>query len=573
MQITLYENCILSSSYSEVFDNKIEYAIEENQEITKTAFEHYLDTLEKFDTEQETVYMKNNGIIYIELQSENNWNGVYAYNYMKCVSGNLIRYCFIDNIEIMNGIAEISYSTDIWHTYSKNINIRNSYLSYALRNKYNGMKDIKIRELPTEYTSNEPIEYAKLTNENKYCIIAQMQRYNIVTGGEVGQRYNAVGLFYKEIVNNETNETTRSDIFFDFDEAIYSLQQIAQGQSTEFSGNFYYEFDNWTIVPYSYLTKNNEFAITLNYSKFDSFNRIIKAELPTYTQARIAVFEDNSSELINTLNISLPFTDYKTISIGTFKSDYGYVNNGTDSTINVFINATDLDFKLLINFNGKLIDITPDFVIDVPYSSINGETQAQRKIARESATVNGAMNIIGGINQIATNIATFGTSRSIENLSKKYRYGKNNRLTSTKLSREIESYGGGDVSGIVGGGLKIAHGITDIIFANKPQYQTQYGAFVLGNNQINCKYGLIKKKIKPDNENEVNRIIANTGYRVYEIVNTEIFEPILQNEENYNVLKFETVNAYGNAPQSVIEIYKNILFNGVKIWYNHTNLN
>lgn len=566
MKITLYKKCILSNSYSEVFDNKQKYSFGAEQ---KTALENYLDTLDKFETIQDSVYMTNRGTFYFELTSPNNWADIYEYNYIKCEQNDFIRYCFIDDIQIGNGVAVISYSEDIWHSYSKDITIRNSYLSYALENRYRYGKIIKVRELPISYSSNEGIEYKTLANINAdttYYLIAQAQKYSLVSGGNVGSRETytvIVGLSYG----------SERQLKLKYSDALYAMLQMVNTQSNKY-GNHYFEFDNFTLFPSEYM---GNYELPLN-----------QVGLTEYDQSMPLGYSDHLIRLYNlvTTNTADKYiygatytvqNDYKTIGLGTFGSEYGIINNGTDYQIKFMFFASLIDFKIIINYFGKMIDVTSEFVIDVPYNSINGETQAQRKIARQTATVNGALKIVNGVAEVATDIATFGASTATKSTSTAIRYsGIDRKITSVKGSTTTSYGGGGSVGGIIGGASDIVSGITQIIQANKPQYQTTYGAFVLGNKEMNCKYGIMVKKIIPDNEDEVQKIIKNIGYKVYEIVDEDIMypqSPFVGGKINVNVLKFEFVNAYGNAPQNVIDAYKKILIDGVKIWYWHTAIN
>lgn len=566
MKITLYKQCILSDSYTEVFDTKINYVFNDK---VQSSFLHYLDTLEKFETEQEVMYMQNSGSFYFELANENNWESIYAFNYMKCENNNFTRFCFIDNIEIMNGMATVYYSTDIWHTYGKEIKLRESYLSQALLSDYRTIGNIKIKELPLEYSSNEGIEYApvaNITDDTTYYLIAQAQKYSLVSGGNNTASRRCFTVCAKLSTATSGVYKNKLSLF----EAIQCASDMQRYQNKQF-GDYFYEFDNFTIFPTEYMTDEitsveigvTEYEVEFNAEDVPS-NTMIKLNLVSSITSGIKHY--NGKEYI--IN-----NDYKTIGLGTFETEYGIINNGTDYKIKFDMYASKIDFKIIINYFGKMIDVTSAFVIDVPFNSINGETVAQRKIAREVAVINGSVKLATGAIQIGENIATFGASGNTQTINSRYRYGKNNRITSSRKEKQTTSFGGGDVSGIVGGVGKIVNGITDVVMANRKQYQTTYGSFVLGNKELNCKYGLIIKKIVPDNENEVNKIINNVGYRVYEIVDENIMFPLATPLNEKNVLKFDFVNAYGNAPQNIIEEYKAILLNGVKIWYDHSKIN
>lgn len=130
MKITLYKKCILSNSYSEVFD------VFHKDSNNKVALERYLASLQKYEIVADNVYVPNSGRITLEL-SEGNVN-VYEYNYMylEDVENNFRRYCFIDDITVVNGLAVISFSEDIWSNYASSMEIRKSLLVRSRATKY-----------------------------------------------------------------------------------------------------------------------------------------------------------------------------------------------------------------------------------------------------------------------------------------------------------------------------------------------------------------------------------------------------------------------------------------------------
>ena len=74
MNITLYKKCILSNSYSEVFD------VFHKDSNDKVALDRYLASLQKYEIVADNVYVPNSGKITLEV-SEGNVN-IYEYNYM-----------------------------------------------------------------------------------------------------------------------------------------------------------------------------------------------------------------------------------------------------------------------------------------------------------------------------------------------------------------------------------------------------------------------------------------------------------------------------------------------------------
>ena len=124
MNITLYKKCILSNSYSEVFDvfHKTEDPVTKEETV---ALQRYLSSLTKYEITADNVYVPNSGKITLELDFdyENVSNNIYEYNYMylEDTDNNFRRYCFIDDITVVNGLAVISFSEDIWSNYASSM--------------------------------------------------------------------------------------------------------------------------------------------------------------------------------------------------------------------------------------------------------------------------------------------------------------------------------------------------------------------------------------------------------------------------------------------------------------------
>ena len=135
MFVTLYKKCILNNDYNEVIDCTSRSRIENNLLKFYSHFTEYLDTLTSYTFSVEDTYITNEGSINLPLSLPNNQE-LQEYNYMRISyyatnqhTYRTTRYCFIDNIDIRNDIAVVSYSTDIWHTFSQYMTIRRSYLS------------------------------------------------------------------------------------------------------------------------------------------------------------------------------------------------------------------------------------------------------------------------------------------------------------------------------------------------------------------------------------------------------------------------------------------------------------
>ena len=173
MEVTIYSNCRLSKSYNEVIHHNY--------------LDAYLNTLSKTTINLSNVYVSSNGRLPIELLplGINYLEG----NYMKVVDNvnQITRYFFIDNLDIINGVAVVNYSEDIWANYAHKINIVKgnvSNLRYGIGNN--------LRNLPNEYLSNDRLNVSPIDTteglDKMFNVLVSIQLYNLGTSDEVIER-------------------------------------------------------------------------------------------------------------------------------------------------------------------------------------------------------------------------------------------------------------------------------------------------------------------------------------------------------------------------------------------------
>lgn len=130
LTITLYKNCKLTKEYKEVYRDL-------------SSFSTYLFALTYLEVYSgDDIYYTNSGTISID-NSGLTVHTADTYNYMVFREGTIsnpkYRFCFVDSITIVNEVAVISYTEDIWHNYAigsgstPNFNINNSMLRQSKR--------------------------------------------------------------------------------------------------------------------------------------------------------------------------------------------------------------------------------------------------------------------------------------------------------------------------------------------------------------------------------------------------------------------------------------------------------
>ena len=582
MRITFYKNCILTSAYSEVIDT-----IKVDAE-GKSAFLRYLenfDTLNTLTIDVDNVYISNQGKLNVDAEIG------YGYNYMSIIDtdNNISRYAFINDITIVNGLAVIDYTEDVWANYSKDMKIRKSLLSRSRITDY-GTYKIPFFMPGMQYESNNGLDIESyyyddstdtiksekydftgalpiFTGLNSVYILARAQIYKTEQEGKLSQRDVSIVRICKRTGTEGTYQT-----LFSIVEAQNIIQDITIKQSTSCVVNNVGDtnYRNYDIVDFILLpriffndgkTSNKASAFILNGSTGTNVSDVAYV---------LSTFSDEAAIGRKTISLSLN-NDFKRVSIGTFTGQRQIINNGSKINIDVFIYGDYADIKILLNVQNNLIDITRDLTFEVPVSVQTATETQQQKAARELKTLNakleissGALGIYNGIMDMAQGLATTLIGGTIG--------GGTGALMA---GQGATGFNKGFTSGIASGVMSIIKGKKALEIANRAMYTTNKAVNIINNAILNAQMGLVIYYVNPDNDVEVQANIDETGYVCNEIVDNlfETIDATKAKEAVYNSITFDFVNLYGNFPQRIVNRLKDILLNGFKIWYDETKIN
>ena len=540
MIIKLYKNCILTDAYSEVFD------VYHKDANNKTALDRYLATLEQKTITTPHTYVTNSGKISFDLIDENDIE-FYEFNYMSITDevNNFTRFCFIDAITVVNGIAVVSYVEDVWSNYAPSLQMRKSLLTRSRIIDYGSYK-IPFYSLGMEYQGNNELKITPLfeNTSKKFNLIMQTQVYKLSEQGELSQR----DILETYVAIKNADDTYRSS--FSSFEALYLAKTLTvKSSKTQLTSGEYYEVYNILILPES-LHILQESDVTLSYNVFDNVYIIALVENVV------------SMENINyTATKTLP-CNYKQFKVGTLLNAYDLVQNGTDITVKIGYYATNTDFNIYLNFQNQIYEITKDFMLDLPISVQTADVTQQQATAREVANLNAKLGIARGAMQIVGGVADVALGATQANISSSW-------------SKQLKGAGQ-----ITNGLMDVGSGIMNIIsqkkqldIANRALYVTNKGVEVLSNTALIALYGIVVYEIQPDNEIEVQANIDNCGYVCNEIVDN-LFNTITTGTTNkWNVMQFDYVNIYGKFTQRIADVLRDILNAGFKIWYDETAIN
>ena len=544
MIIKLYKNCILTDAYSEIFD------VYHKDANGKTALDRYLATLEQKTITTLHTYVTNSGKISFDLNDEDGTE-FYDFNYMSITDevNNFTRFCFIDAVTVLNGIAVVSYIEDIWSNYAPSLQMRKSLLTRSRIIDYGSYK-IPFYSLGMEYQGNNELKINKLFegSSNEVAVLMQVQLYKLSEKGEVSER--SIMEMYG---STKTASQAEHRVYFTPQEAI-SLATLLTIQSSvkQLSTGQYYEIYNVILVP-------KIFNLSFNTSGIAS----VEVDNNTYLTPFLPSIDTNN-DIVYTNSKTLP-CNFKQFKVGTLLNAYDIIQNGTDIVIKVGYSASLTDLNLYINFQNQIYEITKDFMLDLPISVQTADVTQQQATAREVANLNAKLGIANGAMQIGSAVNDIAMGAS------KVAFGS--------FTGQVGSVVKG-AEQISNAPFEIGRGVLNIIsskkqldIANRALYVSNRGVKVLSNTALIALYGIIVYEIQPDNEVEVQANIDNCGYVCNEIVDN-LFNTITTGTTNkWNVMQFDYVNIYGKFTQRIADVLRDILNAGFKIWYDETAIN
>ena len=538
MIIKLYKNCILTDAYSEVFD------VYHKDANNKTALDRYLETLQSKSFTIPHTYVTNSGKISFDLIDENDTE-FYDFNYMSITdeTNNFTRFCFIDAITVVNGIAVVSYVEDVWSNYAPSLQMRKSLLTRSRIIDYGSYK-IPFYSLGMEYQGNNQLSFIRLTElSGNVAIFAQVQIYKTSEQGKQSER---------EVLNCRMIKTDNTE--FNINGAVIAINEFVKNSSVKKlkkvnNEEYNYESFNYMIVPIEYADNSGNDVETVLTAEGQgiSLNVLIGDSVAVTTQAKTVQ------------------SDFKQFKIGTFTNAFDIVQNGTNILVTIEQRNTPLETLFYLSFQNQIIDISSSFKYIVPISVQTADATQQQATARELAQLNAKMGIASGAMQIgsAANDAAMGAS--------KVAFGASTGHLGSVLKGSEQ---------ISGAPFKAGQGIMNIIsskkqldIANRAMYVSNKGTAVSNSAIVNAKFGIVFYVINPDNEVEVQANIDNCGYVCNEIVDN-LFNTITTGTTNkWNVMQFDYVNIYGKFTQRIADVLRDILNAGFKIWYDETAIN
>lgn len=588
MKIILYKKCILSNSYSEVFDvfHKTKDPITNEETV---ALQRYLSSLTKYEITADNVYVPNSGKITLELDFdyENVSNNIYEYNYMylEDTDNNFRRYCFIDDITVVNGLAVISFSEDIWSNYASSMEIRKSLLVRSRATKY-GSWSIPFYAPGMAYEGNNPLKFTDLagnnmqlsdTNNRNVALICQLQVYNLSQEGVISDRK-----VYTVAANTLDIELSEGTFVFPLKktpakESVYEIIRQLYIKSSEKQfiepgtnnlPSLYYQISNVLLLP-AYCVTGQSKTNTIGMVN------ITGSATCVFYKLDISIGDISSNDSMVFVKTITLDKNFKRIGIGCITNLQPVVENGTSIEVKIGIAYDDFSVGVYLVFQNKIIEITNDFLLEIPISVQTADVTQQQLANRELKTMNAKLGIANAGIDIATGYMGAIINAGMIGLGVEM----NSVLPATSYSGMSTGMKG--AGGFASSINSVGKGITALIgsqkqleVANRSMFATNKGTNINYNVMLNARFGIVIAYMQPDNESEVQANINNTGYVCNEIVDNLFNKPITDTVATvYNVMRFEFANIFGNFTQNIAKALRAILYNGFKIWYDETKIN
>ena len=584
MNITLYKKCILSNSYSEVFDvfHKTKDPITNEETV---ALQRYLSSLTKYEIVADNVYVPNSGKITLELNEDN--VNIYEYNYLylEDTVNNFRRYCFIDDITVVNGLAVISFSEDIWSNYASSMEIRKSLLVRSRATKY-GSWSIPFYAPGMAYEGNNPLKFTDLAGNNiqlsdtdnrNVALICQLQVYNLSQEGVISDRK-----VYTVAANTLDIELSEGTFVFPLKktpakESVYEIIRQLYIKSSEKQfiepgtnnlPSLYYQISNVLLLP-AYCVTGQSKTNTIGMVN------ITGSATCVFYKLDISIGDISSNDSMVFVKTITLDKNFKRIGIGCITNLQPVVENGTSIEVKIGIAYDDFSVGVYLVFQNKIIEITNDFLLEIPISVQTADVTQQQLANRELKTMNAKLGIANAGIDIATgymgaiiNAGMIGLGVEMNSVlpANSYSGMSTGMKGAGGFASSINSVGKG-ITALIGSQKQLE-------VANRSMFATNKGTNINYNVMLNARFGIVIAYMQPDNESEVQANINNTGYVCNEIVDNLFNKPITDTVAAvYNVMRFEFANIFGNFTQNIAKALRAILYNGFKIWYDETKIN
>lgn len=595
--ITLYSKCRLNTKYDEVY-------------LGTYYLDTYLSGLQKLQIYSgEDVYFTNNGSISFESTGATLLGHQDVYNYMTFVQNGEVRYAFVNNITLVDGLCVINYTEDIWSNYGVlltklNFKMKNSLLAQAdtltTSTEYDATDLANLpKKLPIEYETNDR-PYFKITYdyniETQCYVVVVASMYTVEQNGKVNGRYTSNYLLKwvpkADLLHTPDPSIAGGSYLWPIDNSTVEVLNALKVMSSdtritnEITGdtNQYYEIVEVKLIPQlmgtGFFTKylsaesgvadnglHTDFAVGVytnqlanddtyqNFLTEIQFNNLMMSDWNRYKSGGFVKHTYHGIKPKD--NVHYVFNieaDYKVLQIGNMSRTISIEADGLDHDIEYYFCANNYTNTIEVGINNTIIDISEDFVLPIPVDAQTADVTQQQRTARNLGNLKGQLSIFGSYFNMAM--------------------GNQINTINGAMSMMGASTGGNMTGAIAKGGTtmmsNLANSINTITSVSGARAQLealnakQYTSNKIMNSEDVCLYnaqlgGLREICVIPNNETLVNKTISTYGYLYSVLINdTTIFDTT-----STNYVRFNVANVYGGFSQDIARQIEQILENGV----------
>lgn len=549
MILTLYRNCILNDKYYEVFDTK------KRGNNDKSAFVTYLEGLDNTVIEVENVYVKYYGNILLPYDVA---TGITAldYNYMKVENEEQTIYAFINSIELVNQVVNLTYAQDVWANWSDKCTIRQGLLSLL-----NGVSpQVEVRGIPVDIATGSPlipdtIKQFDGTDKDPFSeyflLVGDIQYHDLVSADKIEEReqYTVVFGSFEDSTDEELNVNNKLTL----SKALNIASGLLKNENRDcvYNYNLHNEWVKW-LLPYYDIVKLYLIPYSDNVVAYFEPMAIVPDPSTPGGRGSIAVGSLNSYDvkgcqyIIQQKNYNESDISYTLAGIGIADDiiPVKYGGFGLNGSLNLIVGSKSCE--IVMKVGGTIRDVTPYFELPIWFSPISDSSFEQRVLNYD---LNKKLLFLSKARNVLDLKANASRMRRENDIEKKFDLGVGALNTGLNL---IEN-------GIRKSALNAE------VYGNFEENSNSGSPF------LNAYYGLRMFIYEPANPNFISDIIDNYGFEVEKYV--ENLDLMLFDGEERLLgdspcsCTFAWINITGNAPQNILRQLEEILLKNTKIWY------
>ena len=585
MKITIYKNCKLSNKYDEVFKST-------------SLLNTYLSSLSYLLIYNgDEIYFTNSGSLSID--NEATFDGS-MYNYMKIeVNASITRYAFIDSLVVVNGVAVINYTEDLWSNYAIDgsgyaLHVKNSLLAQAtaITQATGDYTNLEIagfpKHIPVEYEGHQCPRFVVTESDPLYntCyVLVTASLYKLTGGGLTNERYISNYLLTWKLKNqvspsSEVPKDATTHYIWNIDaDTLRNITELVAESSDQQVRNKIVDDPNWSfeLLEVKLIPEAIGTELFGDYLTSDSE---CDAGLFTDFEAEIGKTGISKNDLYTTFPCTIGFNNlmrydaYKYVSGSVIKWTYNGIKEGQipesewyvphnwqyyavgncSRTIPNKPDGHDHYYKFLfladadsnniyLSFDNNLIDVSKDLTLELPISAQTQDITQQQAIARRTANITTMMGMVKDTANLGWSV---GSS-----------IGKGTSGMSGGTMGAVGTIGS-NVSQMVSQGVSIASTGIQLDASNQAQYVTNKAINTNDVTMYNCMLGIIREmESDPSNATFVEKMTNTYGYLWNILINN------INSLSTSTYIRFTTANVYGNFSQVIARDLEQILINGI----------